>query len=53
MYMFAEKLHKLCNGWFSDLFMWVGPDCEMLGGCTQGKMKAKECKDANIPNFEK
>jgi thymidylate synthase (FAD) len=53
MRMFAEKLLSICTDWFPDLFMWVGADCNVLGGCTQGKMKAETCKDANIPNFKR
>ncbi len=53
MRMFAQALLLVCINWFQDLFKWVGPDCKVLGGCTQGHMKAIKCQSANIPNFEK
>ena len=52
MRMFAESLLTTCIDWFPDLFIWVGPDCKTLGGCTQGRMKAEVCINANIPNFK-
>jgi len=53
MHMFATKLKEICINWFPDLFVLVGPDCETLGGCTQGKMKAEVCRNENIPNFKR
>jgi len=53
MYYFALKLHNICMLWLPELFDLVGPDCEVLGGCTQGKMKAQECIDGCIPNFSR
>lgn len=53
MYYFAVKLRNQCLVWWPELFNLVGPDCETLGGCTQGKMKAKECIDALVPDFKR
>ena len=53
MRMFAKELLLLCIDWFPELFMWVGADCKVLGGCTQGYMKAEVCKNDNIPNFKR
>ena len=53
MYYFALKLHNICMLWIPELFDLVGPDCEVWGGCTQGKMKAQECVDGGIPNFSR
>jgi len=38
MRIFAEKIRTLAKIWWPTLFMLVGPDCKMKGGCTQGKM---------------
>ena len=52
MQVFAEKMKKVCTIWFPELFMKnVGPDCVTLGGCRQGRMKAKVCIKNGIPNF--
>jgi thymidylate synthase (FAD) len=51
MLMFARKMEIICRAWFPELFGYVGPDCVTLGGCRQGKMKAKECINNGIPNF--
>jgi len=51
MLQFAIQLHTTCYEWFPELFKHVGPDCEMLGGCTQGHMKANYCKENDVPNF--
>jgi thymidylate synthase (FAD) len=53
MYQFALKFHNVCMLWMPELFDLVGPDCEVWGGCTQGKMKAKECIDGLIPDFRR
>lgn len=53
MYYFAMRLRHVCMMWIPELFDLVGPDCEVLGGCTQGKMKAHECKVNRIPNFSR
>jgi thymidylate synthase (FAD) len=53
MYLFAMRLHKVCYKWWPELFGLIGPDCEMLGGCTQGHMKAEVCKNAKTPNFKR
>ena len=53
MYTFACKLKLICFNWFPELFDFVGPDCVLLGGCTQGKMKAKECVENGKPNFKR
>lgn len=53
MYEFALKLRNVCLLWWPELFGLVGPDCEVLGGCTQGKMKAPECIDGLVPNFKR
>lgn len=53
MYLFARKMRIKCVDWFPELFSLVGPDCKTLGGCRQGRMKAKECIDANVPNFRR
>jgi len=53
MFLFANKLRGVCIIWWPELFSLVGPDCETLGGCTQGKMKAQDCIDADIPNFKR
>lgn len=53
MQIFAATMHKVCINWFPELFKdLVGPDCWILGGCRQGRMKAKECIDAEIPDFK-
>jgi len=41
---FAEIIKDLVIDWFPELFDLIGPDCEMTGECTQGFMKAKECR---------
>lgn len=46
MLQFAIQLHTACYEWFPELFKYVGPDCEMLGHCTQGYMKSEKCKEA-------
>lgn len=51
MQIFANYMHHICMNWFPELFIWTGPDCKTLGGCTQGRMKAKECIKANVPDF--
>lgn len=53
MRIFARKMKAICMTWFPELFYIVGPDCEMLGGCTQGKMKSKECVKLGIKNFSR
>jgi thymidylate synthase (FAD) len=53
MITFAQKLQIILMDWFPILFEHIGPDCEMLGGCTQGQMKAKVCIDDKIPNFKR
>jgi len=53
MHYFAQKMRHICLLWWPELFTLVGPDCETLGGCTQGKMKAAECIDANVPDFRR
>lgn len=53
MRAFAQQLLLVCINWFPDLFKLVGADCEVLGGCTQGKMKAQECIDAGIEDFKR
>ena len=53
MHLFATELLNKCIKWWPELFELVGPDCVTLGGCTQGRMKAKTCKDANVPNFQR
>lgn len=53
MYYFAQKMRNICLVWWPELFNLVGPDCETLGGCTQGKMKAAECIDALVPNLKR
>jgi thymidylate synthase (FAD) len=53
MYFFSVRLLQVCLEWWPELFNLVGPDCVVLGGCTQGHMKAKECIDAEIPNFKR
>jgi thymidylate synthase (FAD) len=53
MYYFALKLRHICLIWWPELFNLTGPDCETLGGCTQGKMKATECKNALVPDFKR
>ncbi len=53
MHTFALKLKHICTNWWPELFEHVGPDCETLGGCTQGHMKSQECVNAEIPNFKR
>ena len=53
MYDFALKLRHICLLWWPEFVSLVGPDCETLGGCTQGKMKAQECIDGMVPNFKR
>ena len=53
MYYFAVKMRHICLIWWPELFNLVGPDCETLGGCTQGKMKAEECIDALVSDLKR
>ena len=53
MINFAERLQEECIEWWSELFSLVGPDCVTLGGCTQGRMQAEECINAEIPPFKR
>jgi thymidylate synthase (FAD) len=53
MRIFAEELVLICTNWFPELFSYIGPDCVVWGGCTQGRMKSEECKNAQIPDFER
>ena len=53
MINFAERLQEECLEWWPELFSLVGPDCVTLGGCTQGRMQAEVCKNAEIPTFKR
>ena len=41
MQIFAAKVIKLAIDWWPELFRLCGPDCELIGECTQGAMSCK------------
>jgi thymidylate synthase (FAD) len=53
MQVFARNMDIVCTSWFPELFHYVGPDCVTLGGCRQGKMKAKVCIKNGVPDFSR